>query len=112
VDTEEREQVREGVQAVNGCGAVGLGGEGELGEEGRDLFVNRNAAHPGEARIVGAGGIEDSAAKADLADAGARVGEETGTEVGKPAARAGCARILWMDTEAVSEGVRPCFVSL
>ena len=95
----EREEVCESVQAVNGRGVVKLSRDGELREEGRDLFVQRSAALPGEAGIVGAGGIEDPAVEAYLADAGARIGEEAGAEVGKPVSWAGCAFIPGMDTE-------------
>jgi hypothetical protein len=56
------------------------GGELELPDEDFLLLGERGAAQAGEAGIVGLGTVEDPAVEADLADAGARFGGETGFE--------------------------------
>ena len=54
---ERFEQEAEGVDAMDRGGAVEGDGEGELGFEDGELFVERSAAEAGEAGIVGAGAV-------------------------------------------------------
>ena len=75
------------LKAVDGDGAVFGAGEGELLEKNFALLGERGAALSGEARVVGAGAVENPAVDAELADGGARVGVEVGFEGFEPVGR-------------------------
>ena len=98
VSAQEREEFAESLEAVDGGGAVERGGEGELGQEGRDLVGHGRPGDAGQARIVGAGGVEQPTVEADLADGGARIGEQAAMQLGQPVLGAGRAGIPRVDT--------------
>lgn len=78
------EEEAEGVDAVDGGGAVEGDGKGELSFEDGELFVERGAAEAGEAGIIGAGAVEHPAVEADFTDGGAGIGGEVGAEGFEP----------------------------
>ncbi len=85
---ERFEEKSEGVDAVDSDGAVESDGEGELGFEDSELFVERGAAEAGEAGVVGPGAVEYPAVEADFTDGGVRIGGEVGAERVEPSGSA------------------------
>lgn len=70
----------EGVEAMEGRGAVLCGGALELPDEDFGLLLEGSAAKAGEARVVGPGAIEHPAIETELADASRRMGLQRGEE--------------------------------
>jgi hypothetical protein len=73
-----------GLRGVDRRGAVQFGGEVELRGEDVGLLGERGDAEAGDAGVVGADAVDDPAVEADFADAGARIGEERGSEEAEP----------------------------
>lgn len=61
-----------------------MGGERELPGEDFDLLGERGAAEAGEARVIGAGAVDDPAIEADFTDGGGGAGVEVGEEGALP----------------------------
>ena len=84
---ERFEQKAEGIDAVNGGGAIQGDGEVELGFEDRELFVERCTPEAGEARVIGAGTVKHPAVEADFADRGPGIGAEVASKSFEPRGR-------------------------
>ena len=80
-------QKAEGIDAVNGGGAIQGDGEVELGFEDRELFVERCTPETGEARVIGAGTVKHPAVEADFADRGPGIGDEVSSKSFEPRGR-------------------------
>lgn len=107
---ERVEERAEGVETVDAGGEVAFGGERELRAEDFDLLVERGAAESGQARIVGAGAVEDPAVESDFADVRAGSGVEGRAEGVEPGggAVAGVPRVESVagEDEGVAAGER------
>src|SRR5690606_14284212 len=87
VRAQQAEEFTKTLQAVDRGGAVEARCEFQLRHENRRLFLQRRPADSGEARVVGARGVEDPAVETDLSDARPRMGGEARLQLFQPVVR-------------------------